>query len=237
MPRTRTTDTTTPAFTGFPKGGDAFFLELYQRQDRDWFKANKAEYERLWEAPMHALFAELKARLAKAYPAVAKAEPKHFRIYRDVRFSKDKSPFKTNISAVIPLFPHGGEGIHGMAGFYAEFGKETFVAAGRWAMEPPMLARYRKAVDDEKTGKPLMALVEKAKKAGYQVSTMEALKRVPKPFDPEHPRAELLKPKGLALEFPGIPLALRYSPKLVDTLVAQAEAVAPLLHQLEKLAK
>ncbi len=221
----------TTRFEGFPKDGLAFFAELAFRQDREWFKAHKADYERLWEAPMRAFIDELQAKLAKSYPALKTAKPKHFRIYRDVRFSKDKAPYKTSISALLPL---SGDGeMHMDSGLYCEFGKESFVAMGRWMMEPDLLARYRKAVDAEKTGAPFAALVAKAKKAGFTLGAHEALKRVPKPFDSQHPRAELLKQKGFAMTFPKLSSKDLGSPKLVAVVAKQAAALAPLMKSLE----
>src|SRR5215210_4710551 len=96
------------AFLGFPREGARFFAQLAVKQDREWFKEHKAQYAELWETPMKALMEELAPKLAKRYPGVKLLPPKHFRIYRDVRFSKDKSPFKTTINAMIG-FPGGEE--------------------------------------------------------------------------------------------------------------------------------
>ena len=221
----------TTRFEGFPKDGLAFFAELAFRQDREWFKAHKADYERLWEAPMKAFIDELQAKLAKAYPALKTAKPKHFRIYRDVRFSKDKAPYKTSISAALPL---SGEGeMHRDSSIYCDFGKEPFVGVGRWMMEPDALSRFRKAVDAEKTGAPFAALVAKAERSGFTLASHEVLKRVPKPFDPQHPRAELLKRKGFAVMLPSLSSKDLASPKLVDVVAKQAAAIAPLMKSLE----
>ncbi len=216
------------AFAGFPRGGDAFFAKLALKQDRDWFKANKAEYERLWEAPMRALFEALEQRLRPVFPKVT--PPKHFRIYRDVRFGKDKSPFKTNISAVLPLF--GGSATGG-TGLYAEFGEEAFVAAGRWMLEGPELARYRAAVAAEKKGKSFVREVEEAKRAGFEVMVHESLKRVPAPYEATHRRGDLLKLKGFALTFPRLKPSQLGNAKLVDWTVKQTRAIAGVLRWLE----
>ena len=216
------------AFAGFPKGGTVFFAQLASRQDRDWFKAHKDEYVRLWEAPMKALFEALRPKLKAAFPKVG--EPKHFRIYRDVRFGKDKSPFKTSISAVIPLY--GGDAVGG-SGFYAELGAAPFVAAGRWMLEGAELNRYRQAVAADKSGKAFGKAVEKAKKAGFEVMVHEALKRVPPPFPADHPRGELLKLKGFALKFPAVKASQLSSGKLVDWMVKETKAIAPLLEWVE----
>jgi len=218
------------AFSGFPEGGPAFFAQLASRQDRDWFKAHKAEYERLWEVPMKALFEALHARLKASFPKVG--SPKHLRIYRDVRFSKDKAPFKTEIAASLPLF--GGDALMG-CGLYASFGRENVVGAGRWMMDGDELARYRKALAGA-GGAAFAKGVAKAKQAGYEVMVHEALKRVPPPYPAEHARAELLKLKGFAVGFPKLPASALGDGKLVERIVKQTKAIAPLLKWLEAAA-
>src|SRR5260370_398653 len=133
-------------FSGFPRDGVRFFRELAARQDREWFKAHKAEYAALWEAPMKALLDDVGPRIAKQYRGVKLQPPKHFRIYRDVRFAKDKSPFKTNIAAMIG-FP-GGEDDGAPAALYLHLGLTDAVAAGHWTLPSPKLQRYRKLVAD-----------------------------------------------------------------------------------------
>lgn len=218
------------AFSGFPNGGGAFFAQLASTQDRDWFKAHKAEYLRLWEAPMKALFEALHATLRGRFPKVG--APKHLRIYRDVRFSKDKAPFKTEIAASLPLF--GGDALMG-CGLYASFGRENLVAAGRWMMDGAELARYRKALAGA-GGAAFAKGVAKAKQAGYEVMVHQALKRVPPPYPAEHARAELLKLKGFALGFPKLPGSALADAALVDRIVKQTKAVAPLLKWVEAAA-
>src|SRR5258705_5496274 len=95
-------------FTGFPRDGVKFFRELAARQDREWFKDHKAAYVEKWEAQMKALLDDIGPAISKQYRGVKLLPPKHFRIYRDVRFAKDKSPFKTNVAAMIG-FPGGDE--------------------------------------------------------------------------------------------------------------------------------
>lgn len=225
------------AFDGFPKGGVNFFRQLAISQDREWFKAHKADYEELWATPMAALFDELHRVARPLFPEAADTKPKVFRIYRDVRFSKDKAPFKTTSSAVLPLFG-GSATAEGGTGFYCEFGAEPFVAAGRWMMEGPLLARYRAAVADEKTGAPLAKAIEKLKKAGFTLSAHDALKRPPPGFDATHPRLELLKLKGFGVTFPAFgPEQLQDGPGLVKRLKGDLKKVAPLLHWIEAVAR
>jgi len=219
------------AFTGFSREGDAFFAQLAVRQDREWFKAHKDEFKSQWEAPMKALLEELKAPLAKQYRGVKLLEPKVFRIYRDVRFSKDKSPFKTYHAGVIN-FP-GGEETGAPAAIYVHFGTENVVAAGHWMLPPDKLKLYRQLVADAKTGPELQRKVDALAKKGFGAEAMEATKRVPPGFDADHPRAALLKQKGLGFTFPEPPKAVRHSEKLTKWIVEHSALVAPVVSWLE----
>lgn len=222
------------AFTGFPKGGVEFFQTLSVRQDRAWFHAHKADYQELWEAPMQAFLTAVQAKVAPMFAEAKKTKPKVFRIYRDVRFSKDKSPFKTSISGVIPLYQGG---MMERVGYYFEFGPTPFVAAGRWMMDPPTLKRFRKAVADERTGPPFATAVEKSVGKGFVVSSQQQLARVPKPWTKEHPRAELLRHKGFTFTLPNPSFAVLQSPKLVDWAVTQLKTIAPVMKWVELAAK
>lgn len=174
---------------------------------------------------------ELRAKLDAAYPDCDLGEPKAFRIYRDVRFSKDKTPYKTHVSGFLPIVA-GASAIESPAAIYVQVGTETMVAAGQYMMSKAALERYRAAVLDEPRGKELVKLVSGLEKKGFVKGAMEVLKKVPRGLDPEHPRAELLRHKGLVVTFPELPANLLTSRKLVDHLVAQGRAVAPLVRWL-----
>jgi len=224
-------------FSGFSKQGQAFFKELAKRQDRDWFKAHKDQYETLWVAPMKQLLEGLLPVIGKAYKGLPLKEPKLFRIYRDVRFSKDKSPFKTNVAAMIGLDTgpaDDSESFGGAAALYAHFGLEDIAAAGHWALGADDLARYRQLVVDDKTGVELARRVKRLEAKGFTVAAFESLKKVPKGFDPEHPRAALLKHKGLGFDFPKIPASVRHSPKLLGWLSEQVKQSATVISWLEQ---
>jgi uncharacterized protein (TIGR02453 family) len=218
-------------FTGFPKGGVEFFQALTMNMEREWFAQHKGDYVRLWQAPMEAYLLAVQAGLKKAFPKGAKYPPKVMRIYRDVRFSKDKTPYKTSQSGMLPLFGEGNP--MGSTGFYSEFGPSPFVAMGRWMMEPEALLRFRRAVVSEKSGPAFARAVAKALSAGYEVSSAGVLKRVPKGFEADHPRAPLLKLKGFALSFPAVPQKLLQSPKLVDWVVERALAVKGIIQWVD----
>ena len=220
------TDTALPRFTGFSKPGISWFDGLAMAQSREWFHANKAAYELLWLNPMKSLLAELEKPLAKVHGR--KLGPaKLFRLNRDVRFSKNKNPYKTNISALIPFEGHAA--MEGPAALYLHLGLDEVVAFGFYMLEPAALQRLRKRIIDEKTGPGLQKLVTALEKKGLSLDGMEKLKRAPLGVDPTHPRIELLKNKGLAVSRSDIPKGVRFGPELKDWIVEQAALAAPLI--------
>src|SRR5215467_1843888 len=100
MSRRETTDV---AFHGFDRDAMQFWHELASEMSRDWFIANKQRYQSVWVEPTLTLMREVARGLAPAYKPFALAEPGVLRIYRDLRFSRDKTPYKTHIAAVIRL--------------------------------------------------------------------------------------------------------------------------------------
>lgn len=203
-------------------------------QNREWFQANRRPYELLWLEPMRLLLAQLQGPLASLYRGQTLSPPKIFRLNRDVRFSKDKTPYKTSISAVMAL--EGADGpVGGAAALYCQFGLEDFAGAGMYSMFPDTLVRYRKALLDEKSGVAVNKLVDVATKSGLTVAASETLKRAPSGVAVDHPRIELLKLKGLTLGAEKIPKKVRFSKTLVPWLLEQAAAAAPMVKWLSRL--
>jgi uncharacterized protein (TIGR02453 family) len=222
-------------FEGFADGEARFFRGLARNQRRDWFQAHRAEYEEGWQRPMQALLAEVRERIDPFFPAHPLAEPKVFRIYRDVRFSRDKSPYKTHIGGYIAL-GGAGAGPSVPAPLYLHVAPtESFVAAGHYMMHPEQLARYREAVLDDRCGEGLVALLAKLARAGFVAGSHEVMTKVPRGADPGHPRAALLKRKGLIVTFPPLPRALLVERRLVDWLVSRTRHVVPLVEWLAAL--
>jgi len=220
-------------FTGFAKDAMAFWHELASEMNRDWFAANKARYEAQWVQPMQALLDEVARRIAPAYRPLTLGAPKVMRIHRDVRFSKDKTPYKTHIGAVVTVAGKKvGEG--GNAAMYVHVGlDEEFVGVGCYMFDADKLARWRKAVAG-KPGAELQQIVARLRKAGYVVGGHDDYKQVPRGFAPDHPRAELLKLRGLTGSFPEIPRGLLLKPGLADWLVEHGKAMAPLVTWLHR---
>src|SRR3990172_4761529 len=144
----------TATFTGFQPEAIHFLLELALNNERAWFQARKDEYERLLKEPLEALCVALGERFeARGIPLRADARSP-FRIYRDVRFSKDKSPYKTHVSASFPWAPDGApalprsrtESVHRVGGYFHFQPDEFSVGGGMWHPERPLLEAWRTAV-------------------------------------------------------------------------------------------
>jgi uncharacterized protein (TIGR02453 family) len=222
-------------FEGFADRDGRFFRALARNQRREWFEAHREEYEDGWLAPMKVLLAEVRERIDPLFPQHPLREPKVFRIYRDVRFSKDKSPYKTHIGGYVAL-DGGGQGPSAAAALYVHIGAgEAFVASGQYMMDPAQLARFREAVLDKVRGGELAKILRKLTRAGFEIGSHDVLQRVPRGVDPDHARADLLKRKGLIVSFPGPARNLLVSRALVDWLVTNTKRVVPLVEWLASL--
>jgi len=219
-------------FEGFADPDAKFFRALAKNQSKDWFLAHKAEFDEGWHGPMNALLEEVRSTVDRAFPHCDLDEPKIFRIYRDVRFSKDKSPYKTHIGGVLPIKRTGKMTEVPMALYFHVGQPRSFAAAGHYMMDPSALAKFRKAVADDERGRELDKILASLKKKGFSVDSHGTYARVPKGFDPAHPRAEHLKRKGLTVGFPPIPKGLLAHPKLAPWLATHAKASAPLVEWL-----
>jgi uncharacterized protein (TIGR02453 family) len=221
-------------FKGFADADGRFFKQLAKNQDREWFQAHKEDFETGWNQPMKDLLEDLREEIDDTFAHCDLGEPKVFRIFRDVRFSKDKTPYKTHIAGCIPT-ARTAKVTHTPVAMYAHFGTDTVIASGLYMMEPAELARFRTAVADGKRGGELAKILAKLEKAGYPADTMhheDVLKKVPKGFDPEHPRGDLLRRKSLGVGFPKVPKGMLASPKLVGWLAGHVKQVAPLVEWL-----
>ena len=164
------------AFTGFPNEAFEFYEQLEADNSKAFWQSHKDVYERACRRPMEELFAALETD----YGGSAKI----FRPNRDVRFSADKSPYKTQIAG------------HNEKAYIALSADGLYVGGGGYMWEPPALARYRAAVDDDKAGPDLEKIVAALEKKGYEIGG-EALKLAPRGFSNDHPRIRLLRNKGL----------------------------------------
>ncbi|HEY6910659.1 MAG TPA: DUF2461 domain-containing protein [Myxococcales bacterium] len=217
-------------FEGIGPRAARLIAELAHRQDKAWYAAHKAEIEDEVYAPLRALFEEATPLVQRLYPR-QEVTAKIFRIYRDVRFSRDKAPYKDHASGVLMVGPRK-DPMRSAGALYLQIGPEEGAAAGMWSMEGDDLRRYRAAVLDAGRGAQLDKLLRPLLADGYTVISAAQLVRAPKGVDPAHPRAQLLRHKGLALDFPAIPRRVRQSRELLGWTVARAREVAPLVRWL-----
>lgn len=168
-------------FAGIPPEAFRFYAELEENNNRDWWLENKATYDTAVKEPLTLLLAELEPEFGPA---------KLFRPNRDIRFSPDKSPYKTAQGA----FAARQEGV----GFYLQINADGLLVGGGYhSHTPAQLARFRAAADASASGSALQDIVDSVAAAGFAIEG-EKLKTVPRDFARDHPRAELLKHKSLS---------------------------------------
>lgn len=222
---------TSQRFDGFGDPKLAFFRRLKKENTREHFLAHKEAYEADYVAPMTALLAEAAAALDRAYPDCDLAAPKVFRLNRDVRFSADKSPYKTHAAGVI-LARSGRAVMEAPAALYVHLEPgDCMVAAGFYMMPKEALARYREALLDDARGPAVAGLVTKLEKKGCAVGAGETLKKAPRGVPDDHPRLDLLKKKGLIASIP-LDAAELGSRKVLDRIVSFGKDTAPLVRWL-----
>jgi uncharacterized protein (TIGR02453 family) len=199
-------------FSGFPEEMLVFYEGLEADNSKPYWTDNRARYEAAVAAPMRALLDALGPEFGEA---------KFFRPYRDVRFSKDKTPYKTHAGAVVTGAPGDGA-------LYVQVSADgLLVAGGYWSCATDQAQRLRAAAADDRTGAALAAILDRLVADGWSVGG-DRLKRVPKPFDAEHPRAELLRAKSLTVARHHPPDDELSTPAVLDRVREGWRAVGPL---------
>jgi len=165
------------AFRGWPAEALEFYEGLEADNSKAYWMQHKAIYDTTVLSPMQELLDELVPEWG---------EGRIFRPYRDVRFSADKSPYKTSMAAMLG------------AGYLQLTSKGLGAGAGMWEMAPDQLERYRQAVSDDASGSTLVGIVATMRKAKVGVMSPGELKTAPKGYPKDHPRVEFLRYKGLA---------------------------------------
>ena len=194
-------------FTGFTAEAIQFLVDLADNNDRAWFNPRKAEYERLLKRPLEALCVALGGRFeARDIPLEADPARSPFRIYRDVRFSKDKSPYKTQISASFAWAGDRARGsgrshadnVHASGGYFSLGPGNIYVGGGVWRPEPSWLKAFRDrvAADDQEL-RQIVEAPDFVSAFGSLGDDGESLKRVPAGYPPDHPAADILKKKNV----------------------------------------
>jgi uncharacterized protein (TIGR02453 family) len=201
------------AFQGWTEAIFDFYEGLEVDNSKAYWQSHKNVYDEQVLEPMQALLAELSDEFG---------EPKIFRPYRDIRFSADKTPYKTQIGATL--------GSH----CYLQLSADGLAAAsGSYVFAPDQLARYRRAVALDLTGEALARIVDNVRAAGLTITAAGTLKTAPRGYPKDHPRIELLRMKGLVTwrQWPVEPWLATAEAK--DKVVAMLRDSTPLVQWLD----
>lgn len=200
-------------FTGFPPEALAFYEELEVNNNRTFFQAHKATFEAACREPMRALLAELEPEFG---------EGRLHRPNRDIRFTPDRSPYRTDCSA----FTGGGN-------YVSVSTRGLFGGGGRHDFDTSTLARYREAVASEVTGPELMAIVDELRTTSSDVDGM-ALKTAPRGYASDHPRIEFLRFKQLHAGRHFEPAPWLHTPEALERIRGVLRDIQPLLRWLDR---
>jgi uncharacterized protein (TIGR02453 family) len=228
--------TASASFDGFPPQAIQFLADLRENNNKPWFEANKKTFQREVQAPALALVAALGERLAAAFPRItydtrANGAGTLMRIYRDTRFSADKTPYKTSIAM---MFTASAGGRMEQPGFGLQLTPESLdLMAGVFQFSKPALARYREVVSGERAAATLeQAVGTVLARDGYALGG-ETYKRVPQGFDAGYRYARWLKFSGLHVFSPAMPAEAATRPDVVDTVMAHLAHMAPVQQWLD----
>jgi uncharacterized protein (TIGR02453 family) len=217
------------SFAGFPKDFFAFFRELKANNNRPWFEENKERFKESVQAPMSAFITAMAPKLAKiSKHFVADPRPNGgsmFRIYRDVRFARDKKPYKEHAAC---HFRHAlGKDVH-VPGFYMHFAPdEVMFGGGMWMPPSDVLTKIREEIA-QKPQAWKKVLTDKKFAAHFDGVSGEGLARPPRGFDADHPFIEDIKRKSFFAMHEGS-VKLASSPRLVDEVADTFASAGPLL--------
>ena len=211
-------------FAGFPAGGMKFLRDLAKNNDRDWFQARKDTFDAQVKAPMIELLEGINAELKKFAPDYVCDPPKAiYRIYRDTRFSNDKTPYKTHIAANLPrrgLQKHAGGGF-----YFSVSPTEVEVAGGVYMPGPEELLSLRMHLSINHA--EFRKLDAKVKKLMGELHG-DQLTRVPKGFHPDQPAEDLIRRKQF-FYYKTLPGKLASSPDLFPDLITRFKAMLPFI--------
>ena len=216
-------------FPGFPPEALEFFRGLRKNNNRDWFQPRKALYEEQVRGPMRELVEALNRDLSKFAPEyVTDPEKAVFRIYRDTRFSPDKTPYKDHVAA---SFRPRSASAHGHGGFYvAVSDQEVAIGGGVYAPDPTTLLAVRQHVGAKHEEFRKIVSAAAVRKLLGEVQG-EKLTRVPKGFPADHPAADLLRFKSYVL-YVTLPPELAVTREFYGEVSRRFRAIAPFVHFL-----
>jgi uncharacterized protein (TIGR02453 family) len=223
------------AFQGFSPETIAFFLQLAQNNHKAWFDAHRQQYEEVVLNPSRAFVEALGRRLEAIAPGVH-ADPRInqsiFRINRDVRFSKDKSPYKTYFSLI--FWEGQGPKLECSSFYFHVEPPSLLLGAGIYIFPDHILKAYRDAVIDPEQGEALVQAIEAVQQAGYSLDGKH-YKRTPRDYPADHERAELLLYNGLTTGYDTVIPEAFYTAGLVDYCFESFRKMLPLHRWLVEL--
>jgi uncharacterized protein (TIGR02453 family) len=224
-------------FTGFRPAAMTFLRGLKKHNRKEWFEEHRDNYERDVKRPLLALIEEVDVLLAGIAPEIIGSPRRSmFRIHRDVRFSRDKSPYKTHAAC---WFYHrdagngvGADAAHGGAGFYFHFAPEgTFCGGGVWMPPRPALNRIRQSLADDYAGFEDIVLAPAFKRRFGALETEHKLTRAPRGFAPDHPAGDWLRYQSFTAGHDLGPTDFT-SPQLPQRLAKSFAALTPFIRWL-----
>jgi uncharacterized protein (TIGR02453 family) len=208
---------TTPPFTGFPVAALDFYDDLEMDNTKSFWAAHKHVYDEAVRLPMLALTGALAGEFGQA---------KVFRPYRDVRFAKDKTPYKTGQGAIV--------NVGAATGYYVEIAAPGVrVGGGYYHAGGPDLARIRTAIDTEHSGKELQRLVKRLRGKGFEIRG-EQLKTSPRGYAADHPRIDLLRYTSMSLGRSYGFDEVIHGPGLLDRVREDWRALRPLVEWIRQ---
>lgn len=233
MTARKTTAAPPASFTGFRPAALTFLRALKRNNRKEWFEEHRARYEVEIKQPLLALIEEVDVRLASLAPEIVGTKRSLFRIHRDVRFSRDKTPYKTHAAC---WFYHqdagravGDNAAHGGAGFYFHFAPgEVFTGGGVWMPPRPALNRIREAIADDPEGFEAIVTAPAFTRRFGALESEHMLVRMPRGYEPDHPAAAWLRHQSFTAGH-ALDESLLGSPKLVDTLMKDFTVMLPLV--------
>jgi len=215
-------------FDGFPKEMIKFFAALQKNNGKSWFEAHRADYKNDVQQPSREFVAAMGERLKKISPkinAIPKINQSLFRIHRDTRFSKVKSPYKTNLGI---WFWEGMGKRMGCPGFYFHLeNKKMMLGVGLHIFSSALLTRYREAAIDKKLGSQLKKTVNQITRKGYIIGGQH-YKRVPRGYDASHKNAALLLHNGLTARFEANNPQELYSKDVIEYVFSHFKQMSPI---------
>jgi len=223
-------------FNGFPHQTLQFFSELAINNNKPWFETHRDDYDSYVLEPSREFVIALGKQLRQLAPGIM-ADPRVnksiFRIYRDTRFSKDKTPYKTNLALWFPVNDSGAKFDHPGYYFHLEPGN-LMLGAGIHGFSKPILKAYRDAVVDPERGTSLAHAIGNMANKGYSIGE-KTLKRTPRGYPPDHHLAELLLYSGLTTGIDlGVPKELNTA-DLIDYCFDHFKNMTPIVDWLDIL--